>query len=72
MSYMDRENIISEGLLDKIIGKLTSAKTKRDIKKLNKKEQEYYNDAMKHINKANDILKKNLKARGIEDRFAGI
>lgn len=72
MSYMDRENILSEGLIDKIISKLTNAKTKREIKKLSKAEQKHYDNAMKHFKKANDILKKNLKDSGMEDPFAGL
>ena len=69
MSYIDRKNILSEGIIDKIIGVLTK---KKKIKDLTKKEKKAYDDAMKHFKKANDILKKNLKARGIEDRFAGL
>ena len=72
MSYMDKENILSEGLIDKIISKLTNAKTKRELKKLSKAEKKHYDNAMKHFKKANDILKKNLKDSGIEDRFAGL
>ena len=69
MSYMDRKNIIAEGLIDKVIDVLTK---KKKIKNLKKAEKKAYDDAMKHFKKANDILKKNLKARGIEDRFAGL
>ena len=72
MSYMNTENILSEGLIDKIISKLTNAKTKRELKKLSKAEKKHYDNAMKHFKKANDILKKNLKDSGIEDRFAGL
>ncbi len=72
MSYMNTENILSEGLIDKIISKLTNAQTKRELKKLSKAEKKHYDNAMKHFKKANDILKKNLKDSGIEDRFAGL
>jgi|TARA_B100000073_G_scaffold333687_1_gene325392 cell shape-determining protein MreC len=69
---MNTENILSEGLIDKIISKLTNAQTKRELKKLSKAEKKHYDNAMKHFKKANDILKKNLKDSGIEDRFAGL
>ena len=69
MSYMDIKNIIAEWLIDKVIDVLTK---KKKIKNLKKAEKKAYDDAMKHFKKANDILKKNLKARGIEDRFAGL
>ena len=67
MSYMDKKNILSEGLIDKIISVITKKKKIKDLKRAEKKA---YDDAMKHFKKANDILKKNLKARGIKDRFA--
>jgi len=69
MSYIDRKNILSEGLIDKIISVLTK---KKKIKDLTKAEKKAYDDAMKHFKKANDILDKNLKARGIKSRFAGL
>ena len=69
MSYMNKKNILSEGIIDKIIGVLTK---KKKIKDLTKAEKKAYDDAMKHIKRANTILKKNLKARGLKDPVAGI
>ena len=69
MSYMDRKNILSEGLIDKIIGVLTKKKKIKDLKKAEKKA---YDDAMKHIKKAQSILAKSSKARGIKSRFADL
>ena len=69
MSYMDKKNILSEGLIDKIISVITKKKKIKDLKRAEKKA---YDDAMKHFKKANDILKKNLKARGLDDPFAGL
>jgi|15BtaG_2_1085339.scaffolds.fasta_scaffold07196_3 hypothetical protein len=68
MSFMDRKNILEEGLIDKLIGLLKKSKSKTNDKETKKA----YEDAMMHFNKANAILKNNLKKRGIKDRFAGL
>lgn len=68
MSFMDRKNILEEGLIDKLIGLLKKSKSKAN----DKESKKAYADAMMHFNKANAILKKNLKKRGIKDRFAGL
>ena len=66
MSYMDRENILAEGLIDKLIGLLKKSKSKD---KDSKEAQKAYNDAMDHISKAKAILKKRQQKSGIKSRF---
>ena len=65
MSYMDRKNILEEGLIDKLIGLLKKSKSKTN----DKESKKAYTDAMMHFNKANAILKKNHKKLGIKSRF---
>ncbi len=66
MSYMDRENILTEGLIDKLIGLLTK---KKKLKGLSREERKAYDDAMKHFNKARAILKKSHEKSGIKSKF---
>ena len=63
---MDRENILAEGLIDKLIGLLKKSKSKD---KDSKEAQKAYNDAMDHFSKAKAILKKRQQKSGIKSRF---
>lgn len=69
MSYMDKKNILSEGLIDKIISVITKKKKIKDLKRAEKKA---YDDAMKHFKKAQSILAKTHKARGIKSKFTDL
>ena len=71
MSYMDRKNILEEGFLDNFINKLKKVKSK--ITKSNDKDAEkLFQKALKGFQDQNKTLVKQLKARGLEDPFAGL
>ena len=68
MSFMDRENILSEGFFDKLLKSLKKAKSNSKIKK-DKEVQKAYDDALKTVDDANKSLIAILKKRGIKDPF---
>lgn len=65
MSYMDRKNILSEGLIDKIIGILTK---KKQIKNLKKAEKKAYDDALKSVRATGKSLDAALRKVGVDPK----
>ena len=64
MSYMDRKNILSEGLIDKLINVLKKASKNAKDKKLKKA----YLDAFKSIESTNKSLDASLKKAGLNPK----
>ena len=65
MSYMDRDNILEEGFLDKL-GQKIKKLTVKGIAKLSPKYRRDYKEALKHAKKANDIFDDLLKRNNIK------
>ena len=60
MSYMDRDNILEEGFLDKL-GQKIKKLTVKGITKLSPKYRRDYKKGMEHIKKGNAIIDDLLK-----------
>ena len=65
MSYMDRDNILEEGFLDKL-GQKIKKLTVKGIAKLSPKYRRDYKKALKHAKEANDIFDDLLKRNNIK------
>ena len=65
MSYMDRDNILEEGFLDKL-GQKIKKLTVKSVAKLNPKYRRDYKKGLEHAKKANDIMDDLLKQAGIK------
>jgi hypothetical protein len=65
MSYMDRDNILKEGFLDKL-GKKIKKLTVKGIAKLSPKNRKDYKKALQHAKEANDIFDDLLKRNNIK------
>ena len=63
-SYMDKNNILSEGLLQKIADLILKGKMRKLVKKF--KSDPKVIDAFKRIDKNYDFLEKRFKERGID------
>lgn len=65
MSYMDRDNILEEGFLDKL-GQKIKKLTVKGIAKLSPKYRRDYKKGMKYAQEASDIFDEILKQNNIK------